>query len=579
MPSPTLPMALCWLTLLLMWLSCAPQADARLIATWNGTTLDVPTSDYFRHRTPYYERGGAAMLWPWKVNSTECTMLPVNASIPAIQLGAIDAPRYQDFAFVIYWSTARLAGCKTLAQIGRAAQNTGRDLQRIGYPPLNLIIMNAFSNDTTPLWGPNSIMYRSATSTVPDGPPAVDMMLLDQKESLRFYQQFRAVPFLMHFRAIQEPGAWNEVFLSTGYIVYIWMVFALVLAAFLYALARFVRLLILRKTPHGLRLCVMLMAFIYCIFLLAYMIVTNLSFVGRILENITVIFSVYTLELLLWHWAMRSKNVFSRITIIAFLSCVAVHMMMTLVMTVVNCYMAFKWQYEELDDGLYALIRYVLPGVPIIGLAIFGIWFGVCAYRVRRHPEARSRFLQLTVFSTLTAATFASSSALNIVTVLGPKRASELTIHQTLAFDVAMFANYTVRALVCLAVTGVAWPKLKTRAPVRMSLTSRPLEMTPREETTSRSGRAWRLLASVFNRSKSTPSRDQSQGLWSKSGAKSPAAQATNQVIASNMDKLSIENTLSTKSSSDLTVAVGDVQESVYFLPTTTYQETALHKD
>ncbi|RKP04463.1 hypothetical protein THASP1DRAFT_26923, partial [Thamnocephalis sphaerospora] len=267
-----------WLeALLLVWLSCVRPAGARLVAEWNGTTIDVPTSDFFMHRTPYYERNGVAILWPWIGNSTECTMHPVASNLRLAKMYATRATQYQDLAFVVYWPTAFNAGCKTLAQVGLATQEVDKELQNLGYPPLNLIVMLAFSNDETPLWGRTTVMYYSASTSVPDGPPDVDMMLLDQQSSRTFDQNFHSVPFALSFSATQEPGSWNDVYLSTGYTVYSWFLFVLVLAAFAYALARFIVSLRLKMAPRDLRLCIVVVTFIYCTILLAYYVVTDTS--------------------------------------------------------------------------------------------------------------------------------------------------------------------------------------------------------------------------------------------------------------------------------------------------------------
>ncbi|RKP06081.1 hypothetical protein THASP1DRAFT_32090 [Thamnocephalis sphaerospora] len=500
-----LPLAQRWLLLLLLaWLPYNHTASARLTATWNGTTLNVPSMDYFMHRTPYYERDGAAILWPWINDGTSCTMRSIPANQTNTESMVINAARYQDTAFVVYWQTAFTAGCKTLAQVGLAAQKAGEQLQQLGYPPLRLIIMLFFSNDTTPIGGPNTLMYRSADTSVPDGPPVVNMMLLDQWDSLRFYQRFRSVPFVMNFKAVEEPGAWNAVFLSTAYTVYTWIIFAMVLVATIFTLMRFARSLILRELPCDLRLAVMILTFIYCVFLLAYYVVTNMSLVGRVLEYITMFLSVLSLELILWHWTTLAKNILPRVTIVFFLACIALHMLLMLGLFVFNCYLAFQWQYRKLDATVDALSRYMVPIVPLLGLIIFcgfGIWFGLCAYRVRRKPKARSRSLQLTLFSVLTAATFASAAVMNIVIGLGPARTDSLTIMQTLSFDIATLTSYAVRALVCLAVTAVSCSTAGVDASSQPSITSTSETAVPKPAV-SWSDHAWSRLESALRRNR-----------------------------------------------------------------------------
>ncbi|RKP09322.1 hypothetical protein THASP1DRAFT_22816 [Thamnocephalis sphaerospora] len=449
-----------WLApLLLAWLACVQLASAHLTATWNGTTLALPTMDYLMHRTPFYNRSGLAVLWPWVRNSSDCAMRPVDPNQQTVKLGATEAAQYPDTALIVYWSTAAMSGCKTLAQVGLAAQSAGKEFEQLGYPPLSLVIMIVFSNDTVPVWGPSTLMYRSTTPSIPDGPPVVDMALLNQWDSLSFYRQFRAVPFSVRFRAMEEHGVWNDAYLSPGYTMYIWLLFTLVLLAFLYALARFFRLIVLRKTPDGLRLVIVVLTFIYCVFLLAYFVITNLSFVGRIIEDIVMLLSVSALELLLWRWALRAKNVFSRITIVIFLGCVALHLLMILGLFALNAYIALTWQYEELSSAVYVLVRYVAPVIPLIGVIIFGGF--------------------------------------------APLHTRYLVLHMRVPCSPPYRGTHTlpaVRALVCLAVTGIRWPKTKRDEFARVSLGGGTTLHVP-EEAVGWRGRLWNQLASAFGRS------------------------------------------------------------------------------
>ncbi|RKP09976.1 hypothetical protein THASP1DRAFT_22243 [Thamnocephalis sphaerospora] len=259
--------------LLMAVLACVQLTHAHLTATWNSTTLKVPTMDYIMHRTPYYKRDGLAIRWPWAVNSIE-----------------------------------------TLAQIGIAAQRVGSEFQRLGYPSPSLIVVAAFSNSTLPLWGPNTPAYYTATPSIPDGPPVIDVALLDQWASERFHPKLGDVPSVFAFSAVQERGVWNDIYLSAGYTAYIWILFVVCWRAF----------------------------------------------------------AVCSLALFLWCWALRVKSAFSRASIVAFLSCLTLHMLLTFSIIIINTYFTLRWPDQKMAPVIYAFVRFVIPFVPLIGLTIFG---------------------------------------------------------------------------------------------------------------------------------------------------------------------------------------------------------------
>jgi hypothetical protein len=59
-----------------------------------------------------------------------------------------------------------------------------------------------FLNTTVPAWGPNARMYISRNSlTIPDGPPAINTMFLDQTSSDIFYSSKIAKKFGIYFEA------------------------------------------------------------------------------------------------------------------------------------------------------------------------------------------------------------------------------------------------------------------------------------------------------------------------------------------------------------------------------------------
>ncbi|RKP05161.1 hypothetical protein THASP1DRAFT_32999 [Thamnocephalis sphaerospora] len=460
--------------------------------------------DYFRERTPYYEREGLAIVWPWMKNGTECMLAPVDMDKPHLRLTAAKAAQYHDTALVLYWSLAYKAGCKTFAQVGLTAQGLGRGLQKLGYPPLSLIIMLFFSNATVPVAGPNINMYHSASLSIPDGPPAIDMTMLNQWDSLRFYERFRLMPFSMNFKAIQEPGVWNDAFLSPMYTIYTSVLFAAVLVMLVFILIRFYRLQVNHEVPRDTRLAIMVLTFIYCTILLAHYIITNTTLVGRIVESVVMVLSTLSVELATWYWIARAKNIFSRTTRIIFFTCIAVHMVLLIVTFACNIGFIFTWTNEKRSAILTVLTTYVTPFVPFIGLVIFGsfaIWFGSCAYRVRHNSEACSRSLKLMFISILTTVTFLAATAKNVVTLWRSGRTDIISVSDVVALELASATTYAMRAFVCFMVIRLSCRSAKSSASIYPTIDSTP---KPPEDT-DWNKHAWQHADSAFNDSPGWP--------------------------------------------------------------------------
>jgi hypothetical protein len=76
-------------------------------------------------------------------------------------------------------------------QLGLAVEKTSKDLVGANFPPINLIVVMQFSNNTAPIWGPLTLMYRTVEpSRIPEGPPAIPVALLDQWASITFYKRY-----------------------------------------------------------------------------------------------------------------------------------------------------------------------------------------------------------------------------------------------------------------------------------------------------------------------------------------------------------------------------------------------------
>ncbi|KAI8055420.1 hypothetical protein BDF22DRAFT_677063 [Syncephalis plumigaleata] len=424
-------LSLC-LVLLISWYPIATVNGVVVINTSNGT-MTLPSSDYFYHPPPHYTRNGTGILWPIARNSTDCSFMTVNKADESVQMAAQSASRYPDLILFVYWSKAAPAGCYTLAQLGLAVEKTSKELVDANFPPINLIVVMQFSNNTAPIWGP----------------PAIPVALLDQWASTTFYKKYNpAVDLTFHVTAEEELGPWNEIFLAPGFITYQWLYFSLI-----------------------------------------FQIITDLM-------------SVLSFDLILFYWSIRGQRMIANYILIGFRVLLGLHMLTLIICTIFPIMLNLTWQLDEPSQGVLVVTTYIMPNITLISMiifAIFAIWFSWCAYRVKRHPMACYRFIQLSVFSALASIAYAISTAQNYYVSFTPRRAATQTIEVYIVFYVLNHTVLLIRSLICLSILGLNWPTISKATGPRLVLTG--AQTVPDEETAienSWSSRFWQQIIAYF---------------------------------------------------------------------------------
>ncbi|RKP24207.1 hypothetical protein SYNPS1DRAFT_30025 [Syncephalis pseudoplumigaleata] len=455
-----------------------PPAHGKLTVSRGNDTLTVSSMDYFAHRQPYYKRRGIGILWPWAnrtATGQECALrLTVDMQRPVIVQTAQRAAKYPDTALFIYRETALQAGCQTLAQVGQAARELSTLLQSAGFPAISLLVFMLFINGTVPGWGPYARMYTSRNpSQVPDGPPAIDTMLLDQTATMSFYTSELSHEFGIHFEAEEEPGPWNDVFLSPGWIGGLWTMFALILLALLYAWARVAQLVRLKALPRDLRLAIMAITSANAIVILVLLNMDTNSYYGYITYNAAIVISALLFDLLLVYWSIRGRVAFSSWTIICFRVAILVDVIFLLSSYGISL-VVFYWGKDTSHDALLlTLYQYILLPLPIFDLVIYGgfaCWFIRSAYCVRRHREAQRKFIALAVFSLVAILTFVIAIVENYTTSFVSLRHENLSIAASATLELLALIKLCIRTLICLAVLGVGWPRELRKRRTRISL-------------------------------------------------------------------------------------------------------------
>ncbi|KAI9591561.1 hypothetical protein BDF19DRAFT_454485 [Syncephalis fuscata] len=442
--------------------------NARLyLTTKNNTVIKLSTLDYFLYRQPYYHYEGAGVQWSWADNGTSCAFQPAHSSDSQLQTIAKMQSSHPDVGLFVDADEAANAGCQTIAQIGLATTKLSAQFVQSNYPPIKLIVLMKITNDTAPYWGPNSLEYVSYKPTsIPDGPPSIDIAMLDQWASQTFLDAKLTNKSVFHFMAEQEPGPWNQIFLGPKFIGYQWAYFAVISGALLYAWSRVIMLFVLRILPQDIRLIAFIITSIYCLILLFYLTAQTISYKQEIIDAVVYGLSSISLIIIIFRWASHCKNIFSNISLVCFQITIVISIMLAIIIFIMN--MIISCGGIELRKYIMASFIgcYIMPFFPLASFINFGgfaIWFGCCAYRMKDYRELRARFIQLTLFSTIASITFIYTMLDNLLLALELKNVQNETITKTALFYIFGHTALLIRALVCLTILGVRWPKLRSR--------------------------------------------------------------------------------------------------------------------
>ncbi|KAI9593318.1 hypothetical protein BDF19DRAFT_166235 [Syncephalis fuscata] len=189
------------------------------------------------------------------------------------------------------------------------------------------------------------------------------------------------------YTAEQEPNPWNEIFFSHTYIAYKWTYFAIVLGVLLYACTRTIMLARFKLLKRNLLLIAFVISIIYCIFFLIHLTALHNAYVAPILFNVYTLLSGIPFDIILLHWSIIGKKLFSKkamipVWIITFIDTTVN------ILRIVDSIGLIYWNKTNAKTSLFYaifdIIRcIVLPWVTIVTLCALLLWLGFIAYKLR----------------------------------------------------------------------------------------------------------------------------------------------------------------------------------------------------
>ncbi|KAI8054595.1 hypothetical protein BDF22DRAFT_418546 [Syncephalis plumigaleata] len=370
-----------YLLLAIYWLR---KVNAKVVLSGNNVTgRAYPSTDYYLRPETHYHYSGVALYWEFRYDPSKevCTFTPVDTTDNDLQDIARTASDYTHFAIALNYPRSVYTECVDKNQMDEATRTFFEQLAKIGFPTVKLFLL---------LGHPGKIAYIVDDYIIHNDPNAfrkyirsvpvtVAAVKPDKKIDLPETKVGNYTRFF--YRVEQEDNGWNRIMLSPEKILYKWICYALLLLVLVYSVARTTRLITLRLLQFNLFTSAYIVAVIYAIFLLLHYIA---PYNYAILDNATFIYSFLSrlpFDMVLWHWSIVGRNLFSRRSVLLFRLIITIDLLSNFFRF--GFMIANISQPEDLDNRLQLyqdLITITSVAIPAISTAIFGGFSRIFSY-------------------------------------------------------------------------------------------------------------------------------------------------------------------------------------------------------
>lgn len=162
----------------------------------------------------------------------------------------------------VYWGAAEAAGCHNLYELSASVVGLNASMAAKKLPSIQALLVFASRTYMGVIGSPVGEKYVSHSTSVPDSAPLLPTVWLYPEDALDFYNTFGEVMDPVTATLVQEPGAWNAVFLSVAYQSTVWAIFIVNTMLVIYAVYRIIHLYRTKALIFDLRTCVFCMGIV-----------------------------------------------------------------------------------------------------------------------------------------------------------------------------------------------------------------------------------------------------------------------------------------------------------------------------
>ncbi|KAI9593511.1 hypothetical protein BDF19DRAFT_447981 [Syncephalis fuscata] len=419
-------------------------------------TLNINTVGFLQTAPHYKEVRGVTIVWPME---SKCRFMSVSPPLLESLQQSNLTNFYQSSGMMVTWTHANHNGCETYTQAAAAAADFMKSVPSGVFPPFRIMFMIL---DPTNNAGPYDLPYESINGRLADGAPEIDIAFINVADGARYKQLMdtaQAISITFNFR--YEPGLWNDVLFSTGYIAYCWILFSIGVIVITYTLGRLVFLLRFRpgKLRLGSKVYIYALGLLTGVLYLNTQIIFGPGFFNTVMWQITSLLSTIAFLFMLLLWAQRLNQFYpGKIVLLLKLQCYG-----TLAFAIVHVifWAIVRFMYTYADNQKTARINYVasiiLQVMEFTIAAIFALLAIKFAYGWYRFHMVRDKFMELFLLSLIGFLSFLANALLNII--LG--KSNDLVSYYKFVYFMMLFRNTIslVRVVAILCILGVKIPK------------------------------------------------------------------------------------------------------------------------
>jgi ABC-type multidrug transport system fused ATPase/permease subunit len=435
-------------------------------------TFQADTYDYYEYRQPYYLKENCIFVQVTSTTSnTGCTFSPARP-VSGFNINGPYLLNYTCSILFLDMYQGVLGGCHNIAEMVQGVQsNFVPTLANAQYPDKDVSVLivvprpkNATGDPivTGELAGPIITPYLSHSFGTSDGAPVLRTALLAFENAKAFSTMFASLRIGEVVATMeQQRGAWNDVVLSTGYVAYRWILFALMIILIIYSMYRLFLATVQGTVKLDQRTIVFVGGLVSAIMFAVGITLRRQTQLYVILDIISsFVFAVaFYLLLLLW------TGILSKVQKMSQFSPLRVGIYLAMLIACFNLVYGLVWISvwpNKTISGIHNAMGYVLPASQLLVALLFlfyAIRFQMRKSSYNASKDTRRALTKLAWLAVLGFITFLIKAVTNFLGANADIASSVVGVVCIYVFqDVGSFA----RAAAILLVLGVRLPESRT---------------------------------------------------------------------------------------------------------------------
>ncbi|RKP09386.1 hypothetical protein THASP1DRAFT_28812 [Thamnocephalis sphaerospora] len=356
------------------------------------------------------------------------------------------------------WERAYRAGCNNYGELATALSAISDALRMAGFPAPFTMLLMVRPYYSGPVGGPLTDQYPSHNINVRDNVPDMDVAIMDVNDYLTFARTRGNDTSPQYVRVVQEPGPWNDTFLSNGYQSLVWSLFVINAVIIAYGAYTLAYTLVTQTFAMDIRNAVFILGILSVASNSVAIPLRNASYLRMTMEQISSLLSSVAFYMLLYLWSSLLSQIKHDRTMLPFRCFLGFGALVAVWTLCIGLSWLNTWNSAPIAP-LIKMTRYVTPITQTTVAALFCI-VGY-RFRMRRNQCRMSRETQhaLTKLAWLSVMGFATFLLQAVANVMVSHYALLTNVTAVAIMYVFITLSFTIRGMAIVMVLGVRVPK------------------------------------------------------------------------------------------------------------------------